>query len=92
MIEESLDDHPDFRPKREWRRMDQVLGRGMVTAPRESDIPTTPANRKHRRAIQKIHLFRVQRDIISFQLDAGASPVAALYEGRPQRVAPTIFI
>ncbi len=78
MIEESLDDHSDVRPKKEWRRMDQVLDRGMVTAPRESDTPTTPANKKHSRAIQKIHLFRVQRDIVSLLLEVGAAP-----RGRP---------
>ncbi len=78
MIEESLDAHPEVRPKRRWKRMDQVLDRGMVTAPRERDAPPTPANMRPRKVIQKIHLFRVQRDIISFQLDVGAAP-----RGRP---------
>jgi hypothetical protein len=43
--------------------MDQVLDRGTVTAPRESDTPATPTRRRLRRVIQKTHFLRVQRDI-----------------------------
>jgi hypothetical protein len=43
--------------------MDQLLERGMVTAPRETETPMTPASRRARIIIQKIHLLKVQRDI-----------------------------
>jgi hypothetical protein len=43
--------------------MDQLLERGMVTAPRETETPMIPASRRAKIIIQKIHLLKVQRDI-----------------------------
>jgi hypothetical protein len=53
--------------------MDQLLERGIVTAPRETETPMTPASRRARIIIQKIHLLKVQRDIktaLSYQQSA----------------------
>jgi hypothetical protein len=43
--------------------MDQLLEKEIVTAPRETETPITPARRAARMAIQRNHLLKVQRDI-----------------------------
>jgi hypothetical protein len=65
MIEDSLAvQFPGVEtPRNRWARMDQLLERGMVTAPRETATPITPARRAARMTIHKIHLLKVQRDI-----------------------------
>lgn len=54
-------------PKKWWKRMAQVLESGIETAPRETAITPTPARQAERKIIQKSHLLKVQRAIISFQ-------------------------
>ena len=51
------------RPKKRWRRMGQVLDRGIETAPSEIATTPTPARQAERKIIQKSHLLKVQRDI-----------------------------
>jgi hypothetical protein len=64
MIEASLTVHPGKRsPRIGCRRMDQLLERGILTAPKETETPMIPANRRVRIIIQRSHLLKVQRDI-----------------------------
>ena len=69
------------RPKKRWRRMDQVFDRGIETAPRETATTPTPARQAERKIIQKSHLLKVQRDIFNNQ-GVGAireSPLQAIF-------------
>jgi hypothetical protein len=47
--------------------MDQLLERGMVTAPRDTETPITPARRAASMTIQRIHLLKVQRTMGKLQ-------------------------
>jgi hypothetical protein len=65
MMEESRRLHPaeGGKPRKRWRRMDQVWDKGIETAPKDMATPPTPARQPERKIIQKSHLLKVQRDI-----------------------------